>query len=229
MFKTQFQSPLEQEIPSITTTPSEENCLVSGPTPATDYHSQFVKEGLKMKVTKNIRRTSEDSQSSHLSIKRERDDFTPENDEKRRRRRERNKIAAEKCRNKRKAAIEKLYSESESVAVQNSKYKEDIAKLEAEQRYWDSNQFVSISQLFPLYRHLRMVLEQHKPVCRRLLGVKSSPDSSLQQVKTEKEDSDIFADREENFENVYKYDLYDGVHNNFAYTGSYYDTACLAI
>jgi len=164
-----------------------------------------------MKVTKNIRRTSEDSQSSHLSIKRERDDFTPENDEKRRRRRERNKIAAEKCRNKRKAAIEKLYSESESVAVQNSKYKEDIAKLEAEQR------------------HLRMVLEQHKPVCRRLLGVKSSPDSSLQQVKTEKEDSDIFADREENFENVYKYDLYDGVHNNFAYTGSYYDTACLAI
>ena len=182
-----------------------------------------------MKVTKNIRRTSEDSQSSHLSIKRERDDFTPENDEKRRRRRERNKIAAEKCRNKRKAAIEKLYSESESVAVQNSKYKEDIAKLEAEQRYRDSNQFFSIFQLFPIYRHLRMVLEQHKPVCRRLLGVKSSPDSNLQQVKTEKEDSDIFADREENFENVYKYDLYDGVHNNFAYTGSYYDTACLAI
>ena len=182
-----------------------------------------------MKVTKNIRRTSEDSQSSHLSIKRERDDFTPENDEKRRRRRERNKIAAEKCRNKRKAAIEKLYSESESVAVQNSKYKEDIAKLEAEQRYRDNNNFFSISQLFPIYRHLRMVLEQHKPVCRRLLGVKSSPDSSLQQVKTEKEDSDIFADREENFENVYKYDLYDGVHNNFAYTGSYYDTACLAI
>ena len=88
-----------------------------------------------MKVKKNIRRASTDSQSSHLSIKRESDDFIPENDEKRRRRRERNKIAAEKCRNKRKAAVEKLYSESESVAIQNSKYKEDIAKLEAEQRY----------------------------------------------------------------------------------------------
>ena len=87
-----------------------------------------------MKVTKNIRRTSEDSQSSNLSIKREREEVTPENHEKRRRRRERNKVAAEKCRNKRKAAIEKLYSESELVAVQNSRYKEDIAKLEAEQR-----------------------------------------------------------------------------------------------
>ena len=94
-----------------------------------------MKEGLKMKVKKNIRRASSDSQSSHLSIKRESDDFFPENDDKRKRRRERNKIAAEKCRNKRKAAVEKLYSESESVAVQNSKYKEDIAKLEAEQRY----------------------------------------------------------------------------------------------
>ena len=74
-----------------------------------------------------------------------------------------------------------------------------------------------------------MVLEQHRPICRRLLGVKSSPDTAIEQVKTEKEDSDIYADREENFENVYKYDLYDAVHNNFAYTGSYYDTACLAI
>ena len=182
-----------------------------------------------MKVTKNIRRTSEDSQSSHLSIKRERDDyFPPENDEKRRRRRERNKIAAEKCRNKRKAAIEKLYSESESVAVQNSRYKEDIAKLEAEQRYRDKHT-LSTFHSFSLSRHLLMVLEQHRPICRRLLGVKSSPDTAIEQVKTEKEDSDIYADREENFENVYKYDLYDAVHNNFAYTGSYYDTACLAI
>lgn len=170
-----------------------------------------------MKVTKNIRRTSEDSQSSNLSIKREREEVTPENHEKRRRRRERNKVAAEKCRNKRKAAIEKLYSESELVAVQNSRYKEDIAKLEAEQR------------------HLMMVLEQHRPLCRRLLGVKSSPDSSqanIQEVKTEKDDPEVYAEREENYDNVYKYtggDLYDVVHNNFAYTGSYYDTACLAI
>ena len=54
--------------------------------------------------------------------------------EKRRRRRERNKVAAEKCRNKRKKAIEKLYSESESVVVQNQRFKEDIQRLEAEHR-----------------------------------------------------------------------------------------------
>ena len=134
---------MEQDTPSTSTSTPTPTPTPTGdisvpvpscPPTATDYHSQFVKEGLKMKVKKNIRRASSDSQSSHLSIKRESDDFIPENDDKRKRRRERNKIAAEKCRNKRKAAVEKLYSESEIVAIQNSKYKEDIAKLEAEQR-----------------------------------------------------------------------------------------------
>ena len=50
------------------------------------------------------------------------------------RRRERNKIAAEKCRNKRKKAVERLYSESELVAVQNTRYKEEFQRLEAEYR-----------------------------------------------------------------------------------------------
>ena len=58
-----------------------------------------------------------------------------DDNEKRRRRRLRNKIAAEKCRNKRKKAIEKLYSESEVVAIQNARFKEDIQRLEAEHRY----------------------------------------------------------------------------------------------
>ena len=84
-----------------------------------------------------------------------------------------------------------------------------------------------------IFRHLLMVLEKHRPVCRRLLGVKSSPPSvhtNMPEVKTEtEEEPEVFADREENYENVYKYDIYDVVHNNFAYTGSYYDTACLAI
>ena len=77
-----------------------------------------------------------------------------------------------------------------------------------------------------------MILEQHRPVCRRLIGIKSSPDSlhaNIEEVKTEKEDPEVYTEREENYENVYKYDIYDVVHNNFAYTGSYYDTACLAI
>ena len=90
-----------------------------------------------MKVTKKLRHVSEESMvyPGCSSIKKERDDLTADDAEKRRRRRERNKIAAEKCRNKRKKAIEKLYSESESVSVQNAKFKEDIQRLEAEHRH----------------------------------------------------------------------------------------------
>ena len=90
-----------------------------------------------MKVAKNLRRASEESlpYPSPGSVKREHDELTADDEEKRRRRRLRNKIAAEKCRNKRKKAIEKLYSESETVSVQNAKFKDDIARLEAEYRY----------------------------------------------------------------------------------------------
>ena len=112
-----------------------------------------------MKVTKTLRRVSGDSlpypSPGSVSIKRESDDGGADDEvsecvrirmliyhntslmmiqEKRRRRRERNKVAAEKCRNKRKKAIEKLYSESESVVVQNQRFKEDIQRLEAEHR-----------------------------------------------------------------------------------------------
>ena len=102
-----------------------------------DIPSLVVKNEIKMKVAKNMRRASEESlpyPSPGLSIKKENDELTTDDEEKRRRRRLRNKIAAEKCRNKRKKAIEKLYSESETVAVQNAKFKDDIARLEAEHR-----------------------------------------------------------------------------------------------
>ena len=98
-----------------------------------------------MKVAKNLRRISEESlpypSPGSVSIKKEgdHDDMPGDDNEKRRRRRLRNKIAAEKCRNKRKKAIEKLYSESESVAVQNARFKEDIQRLEAEHRYFPRN------------------------------------------------------------------------------------------
>lgn len=94
-----------------------------------------------MKVAKNLRRISEESlpytSPGSVSIKKEgdHDDMPGDDNEKRRRRRLRNKIAAEKCRNKRKKAIEKLYSESEVVAIQNARFKEDIQRLEAEHRY----------------------------------------------------------------------------------------------
>merc|ERR1711983_336692 len=116
-------------------TPSQEVCP-----PTTDFHSQVVKNEIKMKVAKNLRRISEESlpytSPGSVSIKKEgdHDDMPGDDNEKRRRRRLRNKIAAEKCRNKRKKAIEKLYSESEVVAIQNARFKEDIQRLEAEHR-----------------------------------------------------------------------------------------------
>jgi len=176
-----------------------------------------------MKLTRNIRRYSEESDSYSSvcgSIKKERDDLSVDDQEKRRRRRERNKVAAEKCRNKRKKAIEKLYSESEVVQMQNAKFKDDIQRLEAE------------------HRHLMMVLEQHKPVCRKNRGggdtdggVYNSADSI---IKKEAEDSSMFRETDtDQFSNVFKYsssDVYDSVnYNNFTYSGGYYDTACFAV
>ena len=107
-----------------------------------------------MKVAKNLRRISEESlpytSPGSVSIKKEgdHDDMPGDDNEKRRRRRLRNKIAAEKCRNKRKKAIEKLYSESEVVAIQNARFKEDIQRLEAEHRYIYIKPLVNILQGF---------------------------------------------------------------------------------
>jgi len=198
-------------------TPSQEVCP-----PTTDFHSQVVKNEIKMKVAKNLRRISEESlpytSPGSVSIKKEgdHDDMPGDDNEKRRRRRLRNKIAAEKCRNKRKKAIEKLYSESEVVAIQNARFKEDIQRLEAE------------------HRQLLMVLEQHRPVCRRNCGssVSDGVKTNIDKVKTEKEEVEVYRDnKEEQFSNVYKYpgDIFDHVNYNFTYTGGYYDTACLAV
>merc|ERR1711892_1168124 len=100
-----------------------------------DYRSQFIKEGLKMKVKKNLKMTAQDSFKNILSenIKKEIEDQSPEDEVRRRRRRERNKVAAEKCRIKKKKETMNLFSEREIVERANAYYKEEIAKLEAEQ------------------------------------------------------------------------------------------------
>merc|ERR1711892_238496 len=101
-----------------------------------DYRSQFIKEGLMMKVKKNLKMTTTDSLTKILSenIKKEIEDQSPEDEVRRKRRRERNKVAAEKCRIKKKKETMNLFSEREIVERANAYYKEEIAKLEAEQR-----------------------------------------------------------------------------------------------
>ena len=68
-------------------------------------------------------------------------------EEKRRKRRERNKIAATKCRNKKKAQTEKLLKENEEVQKLNEKLKLEIRTLETEET------------------HLKNLLEKHKASC----------------------------------------------------------------
>ena len=75
-------------------------------------------------------------------------DLTHEDEERRHRRRERNKIAATKCRNKKKEKTTRLIAEGEVLEIQNASLKEEINKLEAEKR--------SLSDL----------LTSHEPQCK---------------------------------------------------------------
>eukprot|EP00092_Neocalanus_flemingeri_P016331 GFUD01017679.1.p1 GENE.GFUD01017679.1~~GFUD01017679.1.p1 ORF type:complete len:360 (-),score=80.88 GFUD01017679.1:51-1049(-) len=136
-----------------------------------DFHSQFVKEGLKMKVKQKLKMEPEDSlqEKFALNIKREEEDLSPDDEVRRRKRRERNKVAAEKCRNKKKKETLNLFAESKSVERANAIYKDDIARLEAEQR------------------HLISILEQHQPTCK-----KRRRDSSASQPPWHFDDSNTF-------------------------------------
>merc|ERR1712128_75691 len=100
------------------------------------YHSQFIKEGLKMKVKQKIKEEPllEDGKLEVEDIKQENEDLTIEDEERRRRRRERNKVAATKCRNKKKEATTGLMMESEVVVALNSSLKQELSRLEAEEQ-----------------------------------------------------------------------------------------------
>merc|ERR1719193_2438479 len=113
--------------------------------------SQFIKEGLKMKVRQKLKSEPEEGGAfePNLSIKRELEDLTPEDEDRRRRRRERNKIAATKCRNKKKEKTTILVAESEIVEVQNASLKAEVARLDAEKR------------------RLTTILAQHAPNCAK--------------------------------------------------------------
>merc|ERR1719193_2332467 len=111
--------------------------------------SQFIKEGLKMKVRQKLKSEPEEGGAfePNLSIKRELEDLTPEDEDRRRRRRERNKVAATKCRNKKKEKTTILVAESEIVEGQNASLKAEVARLDAEKR------------------RLTTILAQHQPNC----------------------------------------------------------------
>ena len=72
-------------------------------------------------------------------------------EERRHKRRERNKVAATKCRNKKKEQTAILEAEGKEVERQNSNLKQNILRLEAEEK------------------HLRSILHQHQPMCAKRL------------------------------------------------------------
>merc|ERR1712020_759480 len=113
--------------------------------------SQFIKDGLKMKVRQKLKSEPEEggAYEANIKIKKEAEDLTPEDEERRRRRRERNKVAATKCRNKKKEKTTILVAESEIVEVQNASLKAEVARLDAEKR------------------RLTTILAQHAPNCAK--------------------------------------------------------------
>ncbi|XP_038654994.1 fos-related antigen 2 isoform X2 [Scyliorhinus canicula] len=80
------------------------------------------------------------------------DQLTPEEEEKRRVRRERNKLAAAKCRNRRRELTEKLQDETEKLEEEKSGLQKEIAVLQKEKE------------------KLEFMLVAHKPVCKMAPG-----------------------------------------------------------
>merc|ERR1711973_920488 len=102
------------------------------------YHSQFIREGLKMKVKQKIKeetfQTPDISFDFDDTINDRGANLTSEDEERRLRRRERNKVAATKCRNKKKERTTRLIAEGEVLEVQNVTLKEELERLVAQER-----------------------------------------------------------------------------------------------
>merc|ERR1711973_442740 len=102
------------------------------------YHSQFIREGLKMKVKQKIKeetfQTPDISFDFDDTINDRGANLTSEDEERRLRRRERNKVAATKCRNKKKERTTRLIAEGEVLEVQNVTLKEELERLVAQEK-----------------------------------------------------------------------------------------------
>ena len=99
------------------------------------------------------------------------ENLTFEDEERRLRRRERNKVAATKCRNKKKERTTRLIAEGEVLEIQNAALKEELRKLEAEAR--------SLTEL----------LSQHGKVClqkRKLSSDKGERGDSQEPLRKER-------------------------------------------
>ncbi|XP_036381249.1 fos-related antigen 1 [Megalops cyprinoides] len=103
--------------------------------------------------------------------------LTPEELERRRIRRERNKMAAAKCRNRRRVLTDTLQNETDRLESDKAQLQKEIAGLEKEKE------------------KLELVLEAHKPICKIHSSDSDSDHSSARpttgRIKTEPEDHEL--------------------------------------
>ncbi|KAG7259996.1 hypothetical protein CRUP_020743 [Coryphaenoides rupestris] len=112
--------------------------------------------------------------ASHSTRRRNDEHLSPEEMERRRIRRERNKLAAAKCRNRRRELTDTLQSETDDLEDEKSRLQKEIAELQKKKE------------------KLELVLEAHRPICKiedsssdsdsrpplSLHGIKMEPGSS---------------------------------------------------
>ncbi|XP_041929584.1 fos-related antigen 1a isoform X2 [Alosa sapidissima] len=105
--------------------------------------------------------------------------LSPEEQERRRIRRERNKMAAAKCRNRRRELTDTLQSETDELEDEKSRLQKEIANLQKEKE------------------KLELVLEAHRPICKTQDSDSDSDSDSrpklptLRGIKIEPADSDL--------------------------------------
>nr|XP_046261331.1 fos-related antigen 1a [Scatophagus argus] len=133
-----------------------------GPQPS---HSHLLRPGV-IRAAANTAVSTRRRNDEHLS---------QEEMERRRVRRERNKLAAAKCRNRRRELTETLQNETDQLEDEKSRLQKEIAQLQKEKE------------------KLELVLEAHRPICKREdSDSDSDPNpsvSSLGGIKIEPEDS----------------------------------------
>ncbi|KAM9832747.1 fos-related antigen 1a isoform 3-T3 [Syngnathus typhle] len=148
--------------------PSLSRTCPQGPPPPPPSHLHFIRPGVIRASANQEAGTTRRRNDEHLSR---------EEVERRRIRRERNKLAAAKCRNRRRELTDTLQNETDQLEDEKSRLQKEIAELQKQKE------------------KLELVLEAHRPICK-IQDSDSDSDtsaalSSLAGIKMEPEDYSV--------------------------------------
>jgi len=122
---------------SFSSSPATPSTPGVGPPSIQNTRTYLIKEGLKLTIqSKRFASGRASLQAQHLQLpfKDEMGQLTTEDEDRRQRRRERNKVAATKCRNRKKERTGILMQESDVLEDQNVSFRSEIQRLETEKR-----------------------------------------------------------------------------------------------